>query len=61
MPLCRERCYLEERNMSTIRALLNVLQPTAELNALITFLFGIEDRAKLYYISGGKTSGGGDE
>ena len=37
---------------------LAVLQPSAELNALITVLFGIEDRAKLYYISGGKTSGG---
>ena len=36
---------------------LAVLQPSAELNALITVLFGIEDRAKLYYISGGKTSG----
>ena len=34
-----------------------LLQPSAELNALITVLFGIEDRAKLYYISGGKTGG----
>ena len=33
---------------------LNVLQPTAELAELINVLFSIEDRAKLYYISGGK-------
>ena len=38
---------------------LAVLQPTAELSALVNVLFGIEDRAKLYYISGGKTSGTG--
>ena len=36
---------------------LAVLQPSAELLALVNVLFGIEDRAKLYYISGGKTSG----
>jgi len=36
---------------------LAVLQPSAELNALITVLFGIEDRAKLYYISSGKSGG----
>ena len=36
---------------------LNVLQPSAELTQLINVLFSIEDRAKLYYISGGKTSG----
>ena len=36
---------------------LAVLQPSAELTALITVLFGIEDRAKLYYISGGKSGG----
>lgn len=36
---------------------LAVLQPSAELTALITILFGIEDRAKLYYISGGKSGG----
>ena len=36
---------------------LSVLQPSAELSALTTVLFGIEDRAKLYYISGGKTGG----
>ena len=36
---------------------LSVLQPSAELLALVNVLFGIEDRAKLYYISGGKTSG----
>ena len=35
---------------------LNVLQPTAELTALINVLFSIEDRAKLYYINSGKTS-----
>lgn len=38
---------------------LAVLQPSAELSALINVLFGIEDRAKLYYISGASTSGGG--
>lgn len=37
---------------------LSVLAPTAELTALTTVLLGIEERAKLYYISGGKTSGG---
>ena len=36
---------------------LAVLQPSASLSALINVLFGIEDRAKLYYISGGKTGG----
>lgn len=36
---------------------LNVLQPSAELTTLINVLFSIEDRAKLYYISGGKISG----
>ena len=36
---------------------LAVLQPTQELTQLVTVLFGIEDRAKLYYISGGKTGG----
>ena len=36
---------------------LAVLQPTAELSQLIQTLFGIEERAKLYYISSGKTSG----
>ena len=36
---------------------LAVLQPTAELTQLIQTLFGIEERAKLYYISSGKTSG----
>ena len=36
---------------------LAVLQPTQELTQLVTVLFGIEDRAKLYYISGGKNGG----
>ena len=36
---------------------LAVLQPTAELTQLIQTLFGIEERAKLYYISSGKASG----
>ena len=35
----------------------NVVQPSAALTQLTTVLFGIEDRAKLYYISGGKTGG----
>jgi len=38
---------------------LNVLQPSAELTALITVLLSIEDRAKLYYISRGNSSNGG--
>ena len=38
---------------------LNVLQPTAELTELINVLFSIEDRAKLYYISGGKINSNG--
>jgi len=37
---------------------LAVLQPSSGLTQLINLLFGIEDRAKQYYISGGKTSGG---
>ena len=37
---------------------LAVLQPSDALTQLITLLFSIEDRAKLYYISGGTTSGG---
>ena len=36
---------------------LAVLQPSSGLTQLISLLFGIEDRAKLYYISGGKTGG----
>ena len=36
---------------------LTVLQPSTELTALVNVLFGIEERAKLYYISGGKTGG----
>jgi len=37
---------------------LSVLMPSAELSQLMSLLFSIEDRAKLYYISGGKTGGG---
>ena len=37
---------------------LAVLAPSAELTALISVLFGIEDRAKQYYISSGSGSGG---
>lgn len=37
---------------------LAVLQPTAELTALINVLFSIEDRAKQYYINSGKKPGG---
>ena len=33
---------------------LSILAPTAELTALVSVLLGIEERAKLYYISGGK-------
>ena len=36
---------------------LAVLQPTDGLTALVAVLIGIEDRAKLYYISGGKSGG----
>ena len=36
-----------------------VLAPSAELSALVNVLLSIEDRARLYYISGGTTSGGG--
>ena len=45
---------------------LSVLQSSESLNALITVLLGIEERAKLYYISGAsgagidKPKGGGD-
>ena len=37
---------------------LSVLQPSNELTQLLSLLLSIEDRAKLYYISGGKVSGG---
>lgn len=37
---------------------LTVLQPTDGLTALVAVLIGIEDRAKLYCISGGKSGGG---
>ena len=70
MPLRRERCYMEGELAAARRATdeairraydvlnaLAVLQPTQELTQLVTVLFGIEDRAKLYYISGGKTGG----
>ena len=36
---------------------LTVLQPMDGLTALVAVLIGIEDRAKLYYISGGKSGG----
>ena len=36
-----------------------VLAPSAGLSSLVSVLLSIEDRAKLYYISGGTTSGGG--
>ena len=45
------------RKVYDILNALNVLQPSAELSALTSVLFGIEDRAKLYYISGGKSGG----
>ena len=38
---------------------LNVLQPSTELSALINVLFGIEERAKLYYISSASGAGVG--
>ena len=37
---------------------LTVLQSSAELQALISLLLGIEERAKLYYINGATTAGG---
>ena len=37
---------------------LSVLQPSTALSDLLVLLFAIEDRAKLYYISGGTVSGG---
>lgn len=46
------------RKVYDILNALNVLQPSAELTQLINVLFSIEDRAKQYYISGGKTNGG---
>ena len=45
------------RKVYDILNALNVLQPSAELSALTSVLFGIEDRAKLYYINGGKSGG----
>jgi len=36
---------------------LAVLAPTDDLSALVNVLFGIEERAKLYYISGASASG----
>ena len=46
------------RQVYDILNALTVLQPSTALNDLLVLLFAIEDRAKLYYISGGKTSGG---
>ena len=40
---------------------LSVLAPSADLSALISVLFGIEERAKLYYISSGSSSGGSSQ
>ena len=37
---------------------LTVIQPSTELTTLVSLLFAIEDRARLYYMPGGKTSGG---
>ena len=37
---------------------LTVIQPSTELTTLTSLLFAIEDRARLYYMPGGKTSGG---
>ena len=36
---------------------MSVLEPSAELSALISVLIGIEERAKLYYIGSGKSGG----
>ena len=38
-----------------------VLMPSAELSALVNVLFGIEERAKLYYISSGSGSSGSNK
>lgn len=37
---------------------LSVLQPSDALTELMSLLFSIEDRARLYYLPGGKTGGG---
>lgn len=37
---------------------LAVLQPSTELSELLSLLFSIEDRARMYYLPGGKTEGG---
>ena len=37
---------------------LNVVQPTTALTTLTSLLFAIEDRARMYYLPGGKTGGG---
>lgn len=37
---------------------LTVLQPSTSLTELLSLLFSIEDRARLYYMNGGKTGGG---
>lgn len=37
---------------------LNVVQPTTALTSLTSLLFSIEDRARMYYLPGGKTGGG---
>lgn len=53
----RKQTDLSIRQAFDIINALAVLQPSAELSQLIAVLFGIEDRAKLYYISSGKTGG----
>lgn len=45
------------RQAYDILGALSVLQPSAQLTQLLAVLFSIEDRAKLYYISGGKSGG----
>ena len=44
-------------NAYNVIGVLNTFQPSAELTELIGLLFAIEDRARVYYMPGGKTSG----
>ena len=57
--LARARKATDEaiRQAYTIINAMSVLEPSAELSALISVLIGIEERAKLYYIGSGKSGG----
>ena len=46
------------RKAYDILSALNLVQPSTAITELMSLLFSIEDRARMYYMSGGKTGGG---